>query len=213
MMKCSIIQDLLPLYVDGVVSVDTAQAVEEHLETCETCRKAYEQMEQTLKLPANPDLQQESCEALKAVKQTLRWKRIAVAATSALLTFVLVVSGYMVFQNVGVVHDFFDPMQWVSLRDNQTDDWQTLQFRPSFSSSETTALFQFDNLFYSRNVVNDTSSKGSVSLRFRDAAGKVAAEVTELPPGTSASLQKLQRFTAYTVEIQTAAADVFLTFT
>ena len=39
MMKCSIIQDLLPLYVDGVVSEDTAQAVEEHLETCEACRK------------------------------------------------------------------------------------------------------------------------------------------------------------------------------
>lgn len=212
-MKCSIIQDLLPLYVDGVVSEDTAQVVEEHFETCEACRKTYEQMKQGLELPANPDLNQENFQALKTVKQTLKWKRIAVAATSALLTFVLVVSGYMVFQNIGVVHDFFDPSQRPSLRDNQTDDWQPLQFHPNFTSPESTEIFRFDNLFYSREVVNDASSEGPVSLRFRDAEGSVVSEVMDLQPGTSTSLKGLQLFTAYSVEIKTSANQIFLNFT
>ncbi len=33
--SCEIIKDLLPLYHDGVCSVDSTKAVEEHLEHCE----------------------------------------------------------------------------------------------------------------------------------------------------------------------------------
>ncbi len=37
--NCNIIKDILPLYVDGVVSDDTKEIVEEHLEHCEECKK------------------------------------------------------------------------------------------------------------------------------------------------------------------------------
>ncbi|MBE6996385.1 MAG: hypothetical protein E7429_06670 [Ruminococcaceae bacterium] len=37
-MNCDIIQDLLPLYYDGVCSAGSRKAVEEHLESCEDCR-------------------------------------------------------------------------------------------------------------------------------------------------------------------------------
>ena len=49
--KCTVIQDLLPLYVDGVVSDDTKSLVHEHLLTCEDCRNEYEQMKGTLYVP------------------------------------------------------------------------------------------------------------------------------------------------------------------
>ncbi|MEO4053975.1 zf-HC2 domain-containing protein [Solibacillus sp. CAU 1738] len=49
--KCTIIQDLLPLYVDDVVSEDTKELVEQHLQTCQVCQKEYEQMTQTLYVP------------------------------------------------------------------------------------------------------------------------------------------------------------------
>ena len=49
--KCSVIQDLLPLYVDDVVSDDTKSLVNEHLLTCENCRNEYEQMKGTLYVP------------------------------------------------------------------------------------------------------------------------------------------------------------------
>ena len=35
-----IVQDLLPLYHDGVCSDKSRAAVEEHLQTCQDCRKA-----------------------------------------------------------------------------------------------------------------------------------------------------------------------------
>ena len=38
---CKVIQDLLPLYVDGVCSPDTAALVEEHLKDCASCQEAY----------------------------------------------------------------------------------------------------------------------------------------------------------------------------
>jgi len=49
--KCTVIQDLLPLYVDEVVSDDTKSLVNEHLLTCEICKNEYEQMKGTLYVP------------------------------------------------------------------------------------------------------------------------------------------------------------------
>ena len=46
MMKCGIVQDLLPLYCDNVCSEDTRQAVEEHLLSCPDCKKRLERMEE-----------------------------------------------------------------------------------------------------------------------------------------------------------------------
>ena len=40
---CKVIQDLLPLYHDGVASPDTAALVEEHLKDCEACQEEYPQ--------------------------------------------------------------------------------------------------------------------------------------------------------------------------
>lgn len=45
--ECSIVRDLLPLYVEDMVSADTGEFVKEHLEGCEECRKEYERMKQT----------------------------------------------------------------------------------------------------------------------------------------------------------------------
>ena len=41
-LDCEIVEDLLPLYHDGVVNAVTAEAVEEHLKECEGCKKEYE---------------------------------------------------------------------------------------------------------------------------------------------------------------------------
>lgn len=43
-MRCEIIRDLLPLYVDDLTSETSNQEIEEHLRTCEDCQKFYEEM-------------------------------------------------------------------------------------------------------------------------------------------------------------------------
>lgn len=42
--QCDIVQDLLPLYVDGACSESSAEMIKEHLEICADCRAIYEQM-------------------------------------------------------------------------------------------------------------------------------------------------------------------------
>lgn len=42
--KCDIIQDLLPLYIDGACSKASGEMIEEHIETCPHCKEIYEKM-------------------------------------------------------------------------------------------------------------------------------------------------------------------------
>lgn len=46
-MKCSVIQDLLPSYVDDICSEDTKELVQEHVAECEQCKAKLEQMKNT----------------------------------------------------------------------------------------------------------------------------------------------------------------------
>jgi len=39
--NCDVIMDLLPLYVDGVASRESARTVKEHLKTCTSCKEYY----------------------------------------------------------------------------------------------------------------------------------------------------------------------------
>lgn len=43
-MKCDIVRDLLPLYIDGLASEASQQEIEEHLQQCEQCSGIYQQM-------------------------------------------------------------------------------------------------------------------------------------------------------------------------
>jgi len=42
--ECDIVRDLLPLYVEGMVREKSREAIEGHLEECEDCKAAYQEM-------------------------------------------------------------------------------------------------------------------------------------------------------------------------
>ena len=66
-----IVQDLLPLYHDGVCSDKSRAAVEEHLKTCEDCRAALTAMDAPL-----PEVEKAADDAAVAVKKISgEWKR------------------------------------------------------------------------------------------------------------------------------------------
>ena len=46
-LSCDIIRDLLPLYAEELASADSQEAVREHLDGCEDCRRAYEKMKES----------------------------------------------------------------------------------------------------------------------------------------------------------------------
>lgn len=45
---CEMIQDLLPLYVDGLTSEETNRKISEHLEACAACREQYKRMKREM---------------------------------------------------------------------------------------------------------------------------------------------------------------------
>lgn len=42
--ECCVVRDLLPLYIDGACSEQTAKIVKAHLQSCDSCRKLCEEM-------------------------------------------------------------------------------------------------------------------------------------------------------------------------
>ena len=80
--SCNIIEDLLPLYVDDMVSEDSRQLVEEHLKACPTCRRMQEEIMRENHLTdvkkGSDSVQTNKMEAelLKKIRCKIRKKRI-----------------------------------------------------------------------------------------------------------------------------------------
>ena len=79
--SCNTVRDMLPLYVDNIVSDDTRAIVEEHLTSCDACRKEYENMKNAFVLPADGDAKQ-----LKRFKGAWKKKKRLVALTAVIAT-------------------------------------------------------------------------------------------------------------------------------
>ena len=43
-MKCSIVKDLLNLYIDDLCSEENNKLIKKHLDSCEKCQKTYNQL-------------------------------------------------------------------------------------------------------------------------------------------------------------------------
>lgn len=89
--ECPIVQDLLPLYAEKMVSAETAAFVEEHLKDCRTCRREYELFQE-------PKPVQEPREAapLQKLSRKLRAKRIQAIALTTAFVAALFVSAFAV---------------------------------------------------------------------------------------------------------------------
>lgn len=112
---CDVIQDLMPSYVDGILSEDSRALVEEHMGTCQECRKMYEIMkeeqgkEQTKMRPSaisgagsgvggtentERNANAGSAAALKKIRKKLIVRRVLTAAMAVILTLILAAAGY-----------------------------------------------------------------------------------------------------------------------
>ena len=90
--ECAVVRDLIPLYLENMVSGDTAAFVREHLEHCEECRQAAAALSEDAPVfPKNaPDtMQNEEVQALHHMKKKLRQKMLRMMAGTALCLLAL----------------------------------------------------------------------------------------------------------------------------
>lgn len=89
---CETARDLIPLYLEGIASPDSAALVEAHMVSCEHCKQELENMRASHTVPADTDIF-----PLKRIRADLRnRKRLTIAATVMLsLAVVVIVMGYL----------------------------------------------------------------------------------------------------------------------
>ncbi|MBR3356814.1 MAG: DUF4825 domain-containing protein [Solobacterium sp.] len=85
---CEVIEDLLPLYADGIASEASRKLVEEHLKTCADCQKKLQRM-QTPETP--PETERHAVDFLK--KNRRRNRHIMIGSILAALVLIAAVIG------------------------------------------------------------------------------------------------------------------------
>ncbi len=204
--SCSIAKDLLPLYIEGILSEETAQVVEMHLQTCESCKKDFEIMRQEFVFPSAPKIQEENEKILKELKRQLKIKRILTGVVAVFVTIAVIISGYMVYTNVGTVYDFFTEDNMVVLRDIHTGDtWEPVEV-------DGEEYLNYDRLICKKKMVVHIDSASAVTFRISDTEGNIVIDEQTLEPGESTSLEQLKRNTDYQVEVKADGDFVVIRF-
>ena len=71
--ECNIVRDILPLYLEDMVSEDTANFIKEHLKDCPECRAELKNLQEPVEIQFKPDI---NAAPLKRLKKTLLMKKI-----------------------------------------------------------------------------------------------------------------------------------------
>lgn len=81
---CKLIQDLLPLYHDGVCSAESREIIAEHLSDCAECSKALKEIRgaELVDVPADFVRETKKADSMKKIKRRLLRKQILISAAA-----------------------------------------------------------------------------------------------------------------------------------
>ena len=99
--NCSLIKDLLPLYIDELCSNESTEIIKNHLEVCEECNKEYSQLK---KEPILKEVNDNSSELIKGVGNMFKKdKKRAILKTVAIFLVLITVVGIFAFLKVPLI--------------------------------------------------------------------------------------------------------------
>lgn len=116
-LSCEIVQDLLPLYVDDVVSDETRKAVEKHLQDCEACQKEVADMREKNILPTSEQLARSEAQTLKKIRKRFFRKKVFVAFISIVFVVAALAGTYSYMATTEIVAPYDGKMVAVTERD------------------------------------------------------------------------------------------------
>lgn len=88
-MKCDVIQDLLPLYIDNACSDVSKELIEEHLQNCITCGQALEDFkEEIIPTPEKRNENIKQIQPFKKMKRLRQWLYISMVTIIGLLALI-----------------------------------------------------------------------------------------------------------------------------
>ena len=108
---CDIIQDLLPLYFDGVCSEESKKAIEKHLSECFACKDFYTAMCEADKMEIDTysaDRERQKAASFQAVKKKLFRKQILAVFAAIGVLVVIAISAVGILKNTPKVVEYED---------------------------------------------------------------------------------------------------------
>ncbi|MDE1549558.1 helix-turn-helix domain-containing protein [Jeotgalibaca caeni] len=121
-----------------------------------------------------------------------------------ILVSLLLTVGYFLYQDVGVIHDFFTPSVQEVVLVEVGDEWTTVSF-------EETPSFHMDKRRWKKAIVNHADNPSSLEIRITNQETNEQMEPFVLAPGKQYSLKKLDKQANYIAEVKGAAGRYFLT--
>lgn len=85
-MKCEIIRDLLPSYIDELTSEVSNQEIEEHLKECTGCSQYLKEMKEGVQTPLQIEENRRAIKPFKKVKRSI-WKAVGITVLVCALIF------------------------------------------------------------------------------------------------------------------------------
>lgn len=94
--ECKIVSDLLPLYIEDMVSEETSEFIKEHLEKCESCKADLESLKsgEDLKELFNEEKEKQA-EDIKPFKKIMKKMNLQVHSISYLLIVFFIFFGFL----------------------------------------------------------------------------------------------------------------------
>lgn len=187
--NCNVIQDILPLYIEDIVSNDTKELVEEHLQNCEFCQQVYQEaktdLENDIKFSAQTNENDNEANDLKNfrkffIKRKIKTILFSIAATviffAAIFTFMNKHVTYISWEEAGItiVEDNDDEVKyktnikgnyhWNTSLDRKTGI-ETIHFEQSLWGKYV------DSIFYSFDHIHGILKKDVIKEIYVDKDG------------------------------------------
>ena len=112
-MKCEIIRDLLPLYIDNLTSEVSNEAIRSHLEECAECKKYYSEMNGEIETEETVEINAEEQKDIDVLKTFRRMRRIGISVACGVVVVILL-SVYLIGYHY--ISMPYDPQKmWISV--------------------------------------------------------------------------------------------------
>lgn len=131
--NCNIVKDILPLYIENVVSEDTKAFVEEHLQNCDACKKEVSLLKSSLEIPEVVISEKDDLAFLKKIGLDIRKKIVFTGILSAVITVLIVILSFA-YLTAPEYQPYTDPFDLVTV--NEENGSVTLSFAGAYELYE-----------------------------------------------------------------------------
>lgn len=148
--ECSIVRDILPLYVENVISDDTKQFVDEHLSHCAECKNELELSQTDISVKKISAKNNSDVKVIKKIGSDIKKKRVFTGVISAVIAAIVVILSFA-YLTAPEYLPYAESFDIISVKDN--NGFVTLSFTGEYE------IYQREQGVYDISIYNTTWNK------------------------------------------------------